>query len=196
MRFFRSVGPLEVITGIMTGVGSAWLCLLWGDEFTHLDIEHIEFAVPSASAITLICTLVFPSIQGVPGIIGVASLPIISGLLLAYSYKGTAKSPHVVTHDPQASTIKLLVRLGSINCCLIYCNRIFVSNSCATRHCSDQLAGIDVATFLGSSCGIVLAVLFVTYSIKVDFPSFYRWIIPLIILDLALSPWNASFAQS
>ncbi|MCH4185212.1 MAG: helix-turn-helix transcriptional regulator [Eggerthellaceae bacterium] len=188
--FLSNVGPLEIITGIMTGVGSAWLCLLWGDEFTHLDIEHIEFAVPSASAITLICTLVFPSIQGVPGIIGVASLPIISGLLLAYSYKGTAKSPHVVTHDPQASTIKLLVRLGTL-IAVSYIAIGFLSATAAPRDIVQTLAGIDVATFLGSSCGIVLAVLFVTYSIKVDFPSFYRWIIPVIILDLALSPWNA-----
>lgn len=51
---------LQYASGALSGIGSGWLCILWADALSRLDVEHIEIVVPAASVVTLLCTIVFP----------------------------------------------------------------------------------------------------------------------------------------
>lgn len=53
-----------------------------------------------------------------------------------------------------------------------------------------QVFGFDLPTFIGSGFGIVLVVCFIFFSLKIDFASLFRWLAPLVVLSLALFPWQ------
>ncbi|BAK43787.1 response regulator transcription factor [Eggerthella sp. YY7918] len=193
----ESFEVLQYISGILSGIGSGWLCILWADALSHLEIEQIEVVVPAASLVTLLCTLVFPYIQGIPGVLAVASLPLASGALLFLSYRGVKKgttpsavgatSPH--SQRPRQHALTTIMR-ASIMLCATY---FAIGCMGALRTSTDLLQtlwGFDVATFIGSSFGIAMALFFILYTIHIDFTSLFRWLTPLLILALALCPWQ------
>lgn len=181
------------VSGALTGVGSAWLIIWWADALSALDIEQLEAVVPVASLITLLCTLVFPYIEGALGMLAVASLPLLSGAMLSLSYRDVLSSaqrkrpPAVVR--PVRETAVLLMRLS-----LVLFASYFVIGCLGALSAAEDLmqtlAGFDVSTFIGSGFGIVLAVCFIFFSMKIDFTSLYRWLSPLLMLSLALFPWQ------
>lgn len=184
---------VSCVSGVMSGIGSAWLVLWWADALSRLDIEQLEAVVPMASFITLLCTLVFPYIQGVLGVFAVATLPLLSGVMLLSSYRdaqrrSAVKHPHTTIH-PTRDTILLLVRLS-----LVLLVSYFVFGCLSALSDSEDLiqvlSGFDVVTFIGSGFGLVLAVCFIFFSMKIDFTSLFRWLAPLMMLSLALFPWQ------
>ena len=70
------------LCGVASGVGSGLLVLFWGDVYSRLETERVEIAVPAASGAMLACSFIFPYIQGLPGVCGVSSLPILSMVCL------------------------------------------------------------------------------------------------------------------
>ena len=70
------------LCGVASGIGSGLLVLFWGDVYSRLETERVEIAVPAASGAMLACSFIFPYIQGLPGVCGVSSLPILSMVCL------------------------------------------------------------------------------------------------------------------
>lgn len=179
------------ISGIATGTGTALLCLLWGDALSRLEIEQIEIAVPAASLVTFLCCLVFPYIQGAPGILAVASLPLVSGALLGLFYRGAAVKPRVArpSSASEQGAIGNLVRIA-----LVLFAAYFIIGCLGAMSESEDLMqqafGIDVPTIIGSGFGLVLAVCFIMFSVRIDFISLFRWLAPLLVLAVALFPWQ------
>ncbi len=93
----------EILGGVMTGIGSGWLVLLWGDFFSFLHTEQVEIVVPLSALITLACSLTFPSLPNVLGTIAVISLPIFSGICLRFSLRSISIL-RAKSEEPQSSS--------------------------------------------------------------------------------------------
>lgn len=182
---------LQYASGALSGIGSGWLCILWADALSRLDVEHIEIVVPAASVVTLLCTIVFPSIQGIPGVLAVASLPLASGALLLLAYqehapkrplpRNAARTDAAVLGTVLRASLVLSVAYFAIGC---------VGAMSESEGLLQALGGFDVPTFIGSAFGIVMALCFVLYTVRIDFASLFRWLTPLLVLALALFPWQ------
>ena len=182
---------LYCTSGITTGIGTALICLMWGDALSRLEIEQMEIAVPAASLVTLLCCLVFPYIQGVPGILAVASLPLISGALLKLFYREREGKPVAarIVDRPERGIVLDLVRIAVV----LFAAYLLVGCLGAMSESEDlvqQVSGVDVPTLIGSGFGLVLAICFIMFSVRIDFSSLFRWLAPLLVLSVALFPWQ------
>ena len=82
--------------GVASGVGSALLILFWGDALSRIETERVEIAIPAASGVMLACVFVFPYIQGLPGALGVTSLPLLSLACLYLTWADIDAGKYVV----------------------------------------------------------------------------------------------------
>lgn len=76
-----------IVSGILTGIGTGVLYVLWGHALAQLDVESAELAIPAASLIMLTCALVLPYLPSAIGIAATASLPVASGVMLLLTYR-------------------------------------------------------------------------------------------------------------
>lgn len=185
---------LQYASGIMSGIGSGWLCILWADALSRLEIEQIEVVVPAASLVTLLCTLVFPYIEGIPGVITVASLPLVSGVLLSMSYKKTASEKRASCREDRKAPLDRTCLIAIVRASAMIGVAYFAIGCMSAMSASEDLLqawwGFDVPTFIGSASGIAMALCFILFSMRIDFASLFRWLTPLLVLALALFPWQ------
>lgn len=187
---------LQCASGAMSGLGSGWLCILWASALSRLDIEQIEVVVPAASFVTLLCSLVFPHIEGIPGVIAVASLPLASGILLSMSFRQTKHKKHTLPTTDQTDSIDrdcltVIIRASAVLCVAYFAIGSLGAMSDAENPLQAQW-GFDVPTFIGSASGIAMALCFILFTVRIDFASLFRWLTPLLVLALALFPWKAA----
>ncbi|OUO92140.1 hypothetical protein B5F40_02090 [Gordonibacter sp. An230] len=189
------LAALQCASGMLSGIGSGWLCILWTGALSRLDIEQIEVIVPAASFVTLLCTLAFPHIEGIPGVIAVASLPVASGALLLLSFRQTERRKRTPSAAERAAggidfgCLTVVVRASAVLCAAYFA----IGCLGAMGNAEDPLQaqwGFDVPTFIGSASGIAMALCFILFTVRIDFASLFRWLTPLMVLALALFSWR------
>lgn len=200
------VFAVDIVSGIMTGVGTALLILFWCDALSRINIAQAETCICLSSAIPVICALTVPHLQGIPGTLAVAVLPLLSGVLLAFvghnskplaqgerktASNGTAEYPGKVRG---AEAFSAFMRAMAV-VALFYLVIGYLSARSSTNDSVQQLVGLDLATFIGSGFGIMLALAFASFSMRIDFTEMFRWLGPLAIAGIALSPWNDPTAE-
>lgn len=188
MSFFNG-DILDACSGIISGAGVAWLIILWVDVISKLEIEQIERVIPGAFIITLICTFTVPYLQGPFGVIVVSGMPLLSGALLILSYRDDHEVPKFSrTASVKSELIKKVLRIALI---LMVCYFIigFVDAMSQAQYIFQDQFGFDLATFIGSASGIVLLVLFILYSKRIDFTFLFKWLAPLLIVGIACMSW-------
>ena len=186
------VFAVSVACGVATGLGSALLFIFWGDAFSRVDAEQAEVAVPAASAVMVVCAFVFPYVEGVIGMVGVSSLPLLSAFCLSLTYDDVVATPPAAA-DPPAKTplrpstaLRLLLLVF-----VVYAVIGFMSAQAEAQDIFQATYGFDAATLIGSIAGLAFAVWFILYSPRVDVSAVLRWLIPLTTVGIALLPWEA-----
>lgn len=181
------------VCGVATGVGTALLVIFWGDALARIDEERAEIAIPVASVIMLVCVFVFPYIDGILGVVAVASLPVLSMLCLFATYDdpqtedAPAQRPQTDARRPSAwDTARLLV-LVFVAYAVMGCTSSFGDSYYAFF----EVYGFDAATLIGSVSGLAFAAWFIVFSPRVDIVGLFRWITPLMIVGVALLPYSA-----
>lgn len=99
------------LCGVASGIGSGLLVLFWGDVYSRLETERVEIAVPAASGVMLACSFVFPYIQGLPGVCGVSSLPILSMVCLYLTWNDI-DAGRFVERPSEGGPLRAEVRVG------------------------------------------------------------------------------------
>lgn len=212
-------------SGVLIGIGFSWMCILWGYSYTRLDADRAELTIPAAAAVTMACTLVFPLLSGVAGAIATALLPLLSGACLWRSYRrapresggagageagvseagGTGAGVEAGRAGAGAPAEELALgrgQLASLAYVFVLLAVSYFAISCldvVTQAVHAPAGGhgqLDIPVFLGSAAGIVLAVATVFFAIRIDIRSLYRLVTPLLVVGIALFPWDASATSS
>lgn len=202
------------VGGAMTGVGYALLSVLWAQALMALDIDELEVAVPISATVTIPCVVVFPLLEGAPGIAATALLPLISGMLLLLCLRDgkiRQSSDSILPEGGDADPVRshpsdspkrslgvegqwvgYLVRVAIVLVALY----VAVGWQAALADVQDglhTLIGLDVAMLLSSLASVALGIAIVFFSRKVSFSMLFRWAIPCVIMTLALKevplPW-------
>ena len=202
--FVASNVAASMLLGVLTGLGSGILILYWGEMLAAIDAERAEIAIPAASLITLACALVFPYLEGLVGVIGASSLPLLSAAFLLASYDDSkqqdALTARFLERDDstylgaakggaklQAGVVVRLLLLVFVAYLAIGC----VSALADSQDRFQEAYGFDMASMIGSVSGLLLAVWFILYSPRVDISSLFRWLSPLMVVGIAMLAWNA-----
>lgn len=208
----------DAAAGLLTGSGSAGLVVLWCAFLSQLRLEEAEVSLCLSSVITVACSLVINFFQGMAGLVAVASLPLISGAFFVLSRvavdpeagggesaqgkkcevckgihpdgeSGSGWLPFYSSGTSLSNFLRSIVIIA-----VIYFSFGFMDSFAQPG--TAQVLGLDVPTFIGSALGVVVLVLFVSYSQHLDFGELFRWVIPLVIVDLALASWDSAFCSA
>lgn len=188
--------PFVALSAAAIGLGFAWMCILWGEAFTRLKDDQIDFSVLGSSVVTALCSFVVPSLAGPVAAVIVIALPVLSALMLRATYRSVGD---VVAGDgpfapPDGSSVRVgkSTVLGIARILLVLTAAYFVLgfmeafDIVAASTWGDRRVLFDGATLIGSSVGIVLALMTVRFSIRVDVQSLFRWAAPVLMLGVAL----------
>ena len=189
---FSDSFAVSAACGVATGAGSALLFIFWGDAYSRVDAEQAEVAVPAASAVMVVCTFVFPYVEGVIGVVGVSSLPLLSAFCLSLTYDdvtGAAATGRAASDPPAKTTPRpsVIVRL-LVLVFVVYAVIGFASAQAEAQDIFQATYGFDAATLIGSISGLAFAVWFILYSPRVDVSAVLRWLIPLLTIGIAFLP--------
>lgn len=205
---------LGVLTsGLLTGIGTATLTVLWGQALTRLGRETAELAVPASSVVMLAGSLVFPYLPPTVGMLAAASLLLASGAALMLTTRDLAAreaaapdAPPFAAHrdDPTAPVSGTGRPSGTIARIAALLFLAYGALCCAEALQGPDAGafiafGIDWPVIIGSCGGIVLMVAFLLYSARPSFDALFRLMVPLVTAGVALLPWAdlwAVFAAS
>lgn len=188
--------PFVALSSIAIGPGFAWMCILWGEAFARLKDDQIDFSVLGSSAVTMLCSFIVPSLAGPVAAAVVVSLPVLSAFMLRVTYRESRAIPP--GEGPSARSDGAGARVGGsaaldiVRVLVVLTAAYFVLGfmeafdviTASTQ--ADRRILFDGATLIGSSVGIVLALMTVRFSIRVDVQSLFRWAAPVLMLGVAL----------
>ena len=211
---FPTSFPLGVLaSGLLTGIGTATLTVLWGQALTRLGRETAELAIPASSVVMLAGSLVFPYLPPTVGMLAAASLLLASGAALMLTTRDLAAreaaapdAPPFAAHrdDPTAPVSGTGRPSGTIARIAALLFLAYGALCCAEALQGPDAGafiafGIDWPVIIGSCGGIVLMVAFLLYSARPSFDALFRLMVPLVTAGVALLPWAdlwAVFAAS
>lgn len=90
---------LFTVGAVLTGFGSGFLWVMWGEYYARLSLEDVEFLAPVSAVIAALVTLVMTAVQGWMSVALGMLFPLISGLCLWLSWQ----SQHASVIAPGAS---------------------------------------------------------------------------------------------
>lgn len=185
--FGVQVPLLSAVGGVATGVTSGWLWMLWGEFTGKVEQESAELFVPLCVSIPLVVVFTCTFIAGPVAGVAICLLPSVSGFLLNLSlHDKDAMSPVPllpVEDRPKFMGGFLRVGLGSL---AIYACLAFAWGTMDYATMTGWGGTHLVAYVVGAALAIVVAVLSISYSSRLDLFGLYRWLIPVILFGLVL----------
>lgn len=186
MSVYASINWMYLFSGILAGIGTAISVLCWSKALEKLDIEMIEIIIPLSFIPLPLFALLYNFLSDLFGLILVILLPIASYSLLQLSApKGKTTKYEIETRKPDIPILSairttlvlfvLYVILGGYDALSDLINPVYVHY------------GLDIATTLGTTVGIVTVLLFVLFARRVDLLSLFRFLIPVLIVSISLN---------
>ena len=183
--------PVALLGAIALGMGQAIMLLLWADVFNRAKIEEAEIALPLSSLVVLAYAVVVPllpaSLNGIPMLVA----PLASGATLYLSFQrlpvaqACEKAVAIEGSRPH-SMVKELARIA-VPLAVFY---LVVSwNGLLSQF--EMTGERSLPEIIGSLAGVLCIVVFVLFSLKIDFAALFRWLCPLATLALILNFWKS-----
>lgn len=201
--------PFAFCAAVPIGLGFAWMCILWGEALVRLSENQVDFAVLGSSAVMMLCAFIVPSLTGVAADVVVMLLPVASAAMLVATWRegadrggDDADSAPVIAcfsrsdsaEKPTAKAVMLARVLFTL--AVAYFALGFLDAASVFFVAEPHAAVFDMATFFGSSVGIVLALCTIRFAVRIDFASLFRWMIPLMMLAVYLqTQWGLAGGQ-
>lgn len=88
---YLSSAILFVLGSVLTGFGSGFMWVMWGQYYAQLSQEEVERLAPASAIIAAVCVLVVSSMSGWVALAVVTAFPLLSGLSLALSWREDKK---------------------------------------------------------------------------------------------------------
>lgn len=182
----RLVG-VPFVGAVMTGVASGWLWMLWGEFTGKVEQEMAELFVPLCVAVPLVSVFTCTFITGPLAGLAICCLPAISGLLLNLSMQDAdaVRPVPLLPSEERPRFIGDFVRVGlgslAIYACLAFAWGMMDYHTMTGWGDTHLMAYV-----LGAGLAIVVSVLAISYSARLDLFGMYRWLIPVILCGLVL----------
>ena len=190
---------LFVVGALLTGVGSGFMWVMWGEYYARISQADVEFLAPVSAIAAAVLVLVVSSMSGWVSVALVITFPLLSGLALALSWRdvqqGGASAEHEGAAEQQAyrtaydrakdSPLQALSSLGRVGLgILVAC--LFV---CLEGTFWDMSERTMLAFQLGIAASIALVAVVAFASTvgprRVSLSFMYRWMCPLLVAGFA-----------
>ncbi|MCR5582663.1 MAG: LuxR C-terminal-related transcriptional regulator [Eggerthellaceae bacterium] len=183
---------LSMVAGSLSGLGTGVLLVLWLAFYCRIPIAEAERSICLSGALPLLGALVFPYLSGAVGVVAAVSLPLLSALTLFLAESEAACESSSARVSQRVGGMG--VQLGSFLRMMFVVAVFYFVGGCieAMRDSSGVVFGVlgfDAVSFIGAGFGVALAIAFSRFSMSITFRELFRWLIPLIVLSLALFPW-------
>lgn len=194
--FGISLPVVSFVGAALTGVASGWLWMLWGEFTGKVDQELAEMFVPFCVAVPLAgiftCTFVTGPLAGV----AVCCLPLVSGWLFNLSIRDTEvlKPVTLLSAEDRPKYMGDFLRVGLGSLSIYTC----LSFAWGTLDYATMTGWGDthlISYIIGAALAIVVAVLSILYLKRLDLFALYRWLIPVILIGLALLAVESFWAR-
>ena len=168
---FGATAALFVIGAVLTGFGSGFMWVMWGEYYAKVTQEEVEFLAPSSAVAAAVLVLVVSAMQGWMALVVVTAFPLMSGLCLLLSwrdaqgrdataeYRGAAEQrAFAEAHDSARKGLPRVLKsmgragFGILAACLFVC----VEGSFWSGSSGQDATAAQVALVVGFAAFIVL----------------------------------------
>ena len=187
---------LFVLGSILTGVGSGFLWVMWGECYAKLSQEDVEFLAPRSAIIAAILVLLVSAMSGWVALAIVTVFPLLSGLCFVLSWREIKEHVATVEHvgsleqraytkardSAKASPRKVLGIMGRAGFgILVAC--MFVCMSGSFWEAPDKNS-LPFQTVILASILLVAIIAFfsATGPRRISIAFLYRWMCPLLVV--------------
>ena len=196
---FGATVALFVVGGVLTGFGSGFMWVMWGEYYAKVTQEEVEFLAPASAVLAAMLVLVVSAMQGWMALVMVTAFPLMSGLCLLLSwrdaqgrdaaaeYRGVdERRAFAEAHDSARASLPRVLKsmgragFGILVACLFVCLAGSLWSSDVREATASQVA-------LVVSIGFVLVVgLSATAGPRrVSLSFLYRWMCPALVMGFA-----------
>lgn len=181
-------GLCTLIAGVGTGLGPAFLVILWGCLFARISTSIVETMIPASFVATLLGALIIPELPPLLAGLIVTLLPIASGLLLALSRHSLDTG--AIPPEDSADIKPLAVGPFTVVRMVVAVFVLYTLGCAAPAMSSVSLSTtIDAyATVLGMLFAVALSVCIVLFAHRVNVAALYRWITVPFVVGLVIIP--------
>lgn len=190
---------LFVLGALLTGVGSGFMWVMWGEYYAKVSQAEVELLAPVSAIVAAVLVLVVSSMSGWVSVALVTSFPLLSGLSLALSWRDVqahdASAEHHGLEEQRAfrnahdrakdSPLKALASMGRIGlgilvACLFVCLESTFWEASARSMLPFQLVLLASIVLMA-----VVAVASTMGPRRVSLSFLYRWMCPLLVAGFA-----------
>ena len=190
---------LFVLGALLTGVGSGFMWVMWGEYYAKVSQAEVELLAPVSAIVAAVLVLVVSSTSGWVSVALVTSFPLLSGLSLALSWRDVqahdASAEHHGLEEQRAfrnahdrakdSPLKALASMGRIGlgilvACLFVCLEGTFWEASARSMLPFQLVLLASIVLMA-----VVAVASTMGPRRVSLSFLYRWMCPLLVAGFA-----------
>lgn len=195
--FGLSCAWLSWAGGVITGVASGWLWMLWGEFTGKVEQELAEMFVPLCVLVPLATVFSSMFISGPVAGFAVCLLPTISGMLLLLSMNdtGAIRPVALLPIDERPHYMRDFVRVGFGSLALYAC----LGFAWGTINCAalPQWGNSYLVPYeLGALAAIVVSVLSISYASHLDLFSLYRGLVPVALFGLVFLTLDTSWSAA
>jgi len=181
---FLPVSPFLYANAALSGIFAAFLWLLWGELYGSISSESVESCTPASVAVVLVGIPLAAHLSWPLSGIFVASFPIISGVFLLFETHGGSNQPPVLLEEKKRKKIfphVIALNVGAMLCSMANGFVLVVLTSSGPF-----IPDVVVCVIIGAIAALLISLVTVLFSRRVDFLSFFLWVLPILIIGLAV----------
>lgn len=190
---------LFVCGALLTGVGSGFMWVMWGEYYAKISQADVEFLAPISAIVAALLVLVVSSMSGWMAVAVVTVFPLCSGFAFMLSWKGVVaneapaehqglaerqayRNAHDRAKDSPLRTVRLMGRigLGILVTCLFVCVEGSFWDSPMTSRFPLQVVVLASIVLM-----VVVGVVSTMGPRRIALSFLYRWMCPLMVAGFA-----------
>ena len=197
---FGATAALFVMGAVLTGFGSGFMWVMWGEYYAKVTQEEVEFLAPASAVAAAVLVLMVSAMQGWMALAVVTAFPLLSGLCLLLSwrdaqardataeYRGAAEQrAFAEAHDSARKGLPRVLKsmgragFGILAACLFVCvEGSFWPGASGRDATASQVALVVSIVFM-----LVVGLSATAGPRRVSLSFLYRWMCPALVVGFA-----------
>lgn len=197
---FGATAALFVVGAVLTGFGSGFMWVMWGEYYAKVTQEEVEFLAPASAVAAAVLVLVVSTMQGWMALAVVTAFPLLSGLCLLLSwldaqacdataeYRGAAEQrAFAEAHDSARKGLPRVLKsmgragFGILAACLFVC----VEGSFWPGTSGQDATASQVALVVSIAFMLMVGLSATAGPRRVSLSFLYRWMCPALVVGFA-----------